>query len=144
MHSTRLSLEQKTVVLDLVKNKVSYKIIAQTIGRSVSCVKSIVAREKFSASLPPKETIAQRLTDGRIGKILKDIIREKPNVPYRALPGLLMVICPPGTKIPSASTCRRYLVNNGFKVVKLHKKCFISSVNQKKGRICPGNAIIGS
>jgi hypothetical protein len=58
----------------------------------------------------------KRLTDGRVGTRLKEIIKDNNKIPYRDLPGQLAKSITPGIPIPSATTCQRFLKQNGYKI----------------------------
>ena len=130
----KITEEQRVMVLNLVKAGTKYEQIAVSINKSVSCVKIILNRDKFTLDLPPKTRVVKRVTDGRIGQRLKEIITSNPRTPYRKLPGVLNSSMTAGTRIPSASTCQRFLKENGFEVVKMSKKPLISDVNKGKRR----------
>ena len=112
MRSKKLSPEDRDKVLSLASENVKYQSIATTFGVSRSCVKSIVSRNKLYGHLPPKVKNYKRLTGGRVGTRLKEIVKENPQIPYRDLPAELQKTMTPGIPIPSASTCQRFLKKN--------------------------------
>jgi transposase len=132
MRSTNVSSEDKEKILALANAKTCYKVIANSFNVSRSCIKSIVARNRLNGDLPPKVKVMKRLTDGRVGTRLKEIIKDNNKIPYRDLPGQLAKSITPGIPIPSATTCQRFLKQNGYKIVKMIKKPLISDINKIK------------
>lgn len=132
MRSRKVTSEDKQKILSLALNKTKYKVIAKSFNVSLSCVKSIMSRDAKSQGLPPKIKVIKRITDGRVGTRLKEIMKTHPKMSHRDMPAELRKSLTPGVRIPSASTCRLFLKRNGFKVVKLSKKPLISGVNMSK------------
>jgi IS30 family transposase len=129
--SRNLTTEQKTVIFHLSEKGVSQKQIASVLEVSVSCVKVHLHRKRIANALPPKVYISNKITDGRVGKKIKDIIKECPKTPYRGIKSVLEAQLGPETPLPSHSTIYRFLKDNNFKVEQLWKKPLILRAAKK-------------
>jgi len=107
----------------------TWKLIGLALNKNPVTVRSWYQRNKINRQLPPKEKMANKVTDGRVGLLIKSIARRDPFLPLRDFPSALSSELNPNTPCPSVSTINKFLNLNGLKVIKLLKKPLISLKN---------------
>jgi len=129
-----MTYDQETakVICNLRDDGVSWATISKTVGKSKSALKMWWSRHKLTRGLPQKSTAKPKKTDGRVGLALKQIVREKPNLPLRDFKSELTKLGYAEELIPSHTTISKFFSRNNLKIIQLRKKPFISQVNIQK------------
>ncbi|GBM34005.1 hypothetical protein AVEN_64776-1 [Araneus ventricosus] len=124
------SIDVRKFVLRLFKKGKSYREIAQTVGRSRTCVQKIIGKLKSDGLIENKSGRRRKciLSDVAERKILKDIkINPKESVVKVAAETSQII----GRSV-NVETVRNVIRQAGCKSRVARKKPFISSQNQKK------------
>src|SRR5690242_19197511 len=90
----------------------SFSVIAEVLDSNREQAKKVHQRHKLNASLPPKDIIRKRKTDGLIGLEIKKIVQESPRTPVRKIPQLLKEKFGDEADIPSVTTIENFLLQN--------------------------------
>ena len=110
----------------------SIQQIADALNCGKSAVKMRISRAKLVAGMPPKEKLSRSTIKGRLANLTKRLIREHPKTPYSDIPGKLKELYDVKDDLPSYKAFERFLKRSNYKIVKLLKKPFVSSVNMTK------------
>ena len=89
-------------------------------------------RYHLKSTLPPKEKISKRITDGRVGLAIKAMAQESPKIAIRDYPARLQEVLGSDTAIPQKSTIMNFLQERDLVLKKLQKKPLISVRNLAK------------
>jgi hypothetical protein len=82
--------------------------------------------------LPPKDVIRKTKITTNMGLQIKRIITNNPSLTYSRLPVILKGLFPEMEWVPSVTTIRQFLKENGFKRVQKIKKPLLRNVNKSK------------
>ena len=126
--SKHCSNEEKTVIVSLYDTLLSYRAVAERVGRNESCVRKIMQKFRATGSLERvKGTGRKRITTATDDqKILLDMMRNRGITSQQILEQNPQINC-------SAKTVRRRITESGeFKSYWKTKKPFISRSNRMK------------
>ncbi len=124
--------DEVKILFRMVEQKCSLKQISEALNCKKSAIRMRIARAKLVAGLPPKEKVSKSTVKGRLAHLTKILIREHPKTPYADIPGKLRELYDVQDDLPSYKAFERFLKRSNYKVVKLLKKPFVSSVNMIK------------
>lgn len=124
--------DEKQTVMLLRDKGVSWKSISTAVGRPVGALRTWFYRNRVNFGLPRKVKAMKKLTDGRVGLLIKRLVDETPKIPIRELQFSLQSSLGPTTPCPSTTTIHKFLMLNDLKIVKLLKKRLISMRNIEK------------
>lgn len=124
--------EQRSTLMHLRTLNMKWKTIGLSVGKSGNTCMKEHRRLVQAALLPPKIKISKKKTDGRVGRLIKQIVRGDPKIPYRDIPAALTAQGVPISQLPSATTCQNFLKENSMMVVRLLRKPLIHERNQAK------------
>ncbi|KAJ3287142.1 hypothetical protein HDU79_005942 [Rhizoclosmatium sp. JEL0117] len=103
---------EKQRILDLREAKVSWNVIAEKLGKKPGALRQWFCEYEKNKDLPPKPSLRKRITDGRTGLQLKNIIKDNPAMSVRDLKVELAARLGPGVVVPSKSTIHRFELQN--------------------------------
>jgi hypothetical protein len=126
------SEETKEKIFAMKDLNCSWKAIGTAIGKSANAVKKWYCKNRENRNLPPKTKVSKKITDGRIGLKIKQIVQDTPNASLSEVRSSLGSSLTHNTPCPSRATIHRYLKDNNFKMIKLLKKPLISIKNIQK------------
>lgn len=81
---------------------------------------------------PPKVKVPRTLIQGRLAYRIKRMVQEKPSISFRDIENELKKDAKPDERVPCWTTIRVFLVDSGYKMVKLIKKPLLSEINKQK------------
>jgi len=110
----------------------TWKSIGLALNKKPAAVMKWWRRNHLYFDLPPKSNVSKKITDGRVGLLIKRICQDNPTLPIRDYEASIREQLGPTSVVPCRETIRQYLLCNGLKLVELSKKPFISSINQQK------------
>jgi transposase len=124
--------EEKALIAKLRSQGVPWNTIASLTKRNPSALATWYSRNRINLTLPPKTKIKKRLTDGRVGLQIKQIVASSPQMSIRDITAELENRFSPNIRTPSKSGVQQFIAANGFKMIKLLKKPLVSIKNQRK------------
>jgi transposase len=127
-----LSEDQRNNIIRLKVLNWTWSNIAEAVNSKSETVRKFYQRFKLRKDLPPKVRLSKSSVRGRLALQVKQIVKDKPQIPYRDIPGELSKTLPPEIPVPSYRSIHRFLNQGGFKMVKLLRKPLVHQRNQLK------------
>ena len=127
-----LTEDQKSTIVRLKGLDWTWANIAEAVNSRPETVRTFFKRFKLRRDLPPKTRVSKSSIKGRLALQVKQIVADKPQIPYRDIPGELSKTLPPDTQVPSYGSIYRFLNQSGFKIAKLLRKTLVHQRNQVK------------
>ena len=93
--------EIKHTIVELKKKGVGWAAIGLAVGKSANAVKKWYSKNRPNLDLPQKIKVSKKMTDGRIGLKIKQIVNETPNASLSEIRSALGSSIIPGTPCPS-------------------------------------------
>jgi len=137
----KLSSRDIEIIIQSKKQNLAWKTIADIVGSKPETVRCAYKREMQKQLLPPKEKVSKSKVNGRLSLHLKNKLEEDPYQTYSELSNKLKLECSSVSDAPGKHSVRRFMIKNGFNLIKLPKKPLISSINQEKRLIWSKNYI---
>lgn len=132
MKNQKFTEKQKSEIFLHKENNLTWKYIGRLMKCNPDSIRRLYYREKNVMGLPPKIKVPKTLITGRMAKIIKDIVKEKPQISNRKLPAEVRSKIGDDRELPSYKSMERFLKESGFVRKKLIKKPFISENNRIK------------
>ena len=127
-----LTDDQKSTIIRLKGLNWTWKRIATSIDSKYATVRKFYQRYMLNKDLPPKIRSSKSTVSGRLAQKVKNIVQDKPQIPYRDIPGEIRNELGEQTYIPSYSSIYRFLNQSGYKMVKLLRKPLVRQRNKEK------------
>jgi hypothetical protein len=128
----KLSSREIEIIIQSKSQNLTWKVIANIVGSKPETVRCAYRRESQKRLLAPKEKVSKSKINGRLGLQLKNILEENPFQTYSELSNKLKLEFPDISEPPGKQSIRRFMIKNGFNLMKLLKKPFIYAINQEK------------
>lgn len=130
------SEEEKDILFKLKDNGDSWETIGIALNKNKDAVRMWWERNASLRDLPPKVVARKRLTDGRVGLIIKKTVSENPKISVRQLQSKLKEyfdeVGTSPSRLPKKTAIDDYLIRNKLVVVKLLKKPLMRAANKEK------------
>jgi transposase len=114
----------------------SWAAIGRALGKSKASVKKYYQRNAPNRNLEPKPKVSKRITNGRVGRLLKSIVLENPKASISMIEFKLKEkfeeVGATNQRLPKKTTIREFLKRNSIIVVKLLRKPLLRQINQEK------------
>jgi hypothetical protein len=111
--------EQRETLISLKAVDTEWKTIALAVSKGVETCRTEWKKIRKLAYLPPKTRVSKKITNGRVGLSIKNLVEQNPKIPYRDIPAAVKSSGVGTAKVPSATTCQRFFKENSMKVVRL-------------------------
>lgn len=104
--------------------KIPHQTIAKVLGITEDAIRKHLVRTEDVEEMgePPRLRPSHRKLQGTVANSIKEILRDRPAIGYRSIPGALADILPAGSWIPKPATVLKYLHRQGLVKKKLRLK----------------------
>jgi transposase len=127
-----LSDSQKSKIFELKSRNWTWKNIASAVSSKAETCRGYFKSHKAKSALPPKIKVSKALIQGSVALKIKRMVRDSPSISYRDIENELKKGAAENEHVPRWTTIRSFLVNSGYKMMKLIKKPMLSEINRKK------------
>ena len=126
------NIDIKECIFRMREDLITWERIGFYLDRTAESCRKQYARYEFIRDLPPKEKTRKSVTDGSIGRQIKQCVRSNRTITLEQIKKALEVTFGDDCHIPSVSTIRNFLKNNNFHLLPALNKALIHPRNQVK------------